>query len=106
MNLIKYFKKKYIILLLSFLIYTIFFCKLGNTCYRLNSNGIKKIMIIPLFTEGFKGPIRSIFLLLKQLEFYKLINYINFELKNLANPYSTFLFVNGIYNVLKFNKII
>ena len=95
-----------VIMIISFIIYVIFFCKLGNTCYRTNSKGIKKIMLLPLFTEGFIGPIRTIFYLLKDLNFKGSYNYYIHEILNLANPISSYLIIRKIYKVLKFNKII
>ncbi len=49
---------------IAFLIYTYFFCGLGNTCFRINSDGIKQFSLLPLFTEGIIGPIRSLVLLI------------------------------------------
>ena len=57
-------KKIYKILIISFILYLIFFCRLGNTCYRINSNGNKVFNIIPLFTEGIFGPFRTLYLTL------------------------------------------
>lgn len=48
--------------LIGFLIYTLSFCWIGNTCYRIGSDGLKHIRILPLFTEGFIYPFRTIFL--------------------------------------------
>jgi hypothetical protein len=48
--------------LIGFVIYTLSFCSLGNTCYRIGSDGLKHIRILPLFTEGFIYPFRTIFL--------------------------------------------
>lgn len=100
--------KKNIIIILSvaIVIYIIFFCKLGNTCFRINSDGIKKFSIVPLFTEGFIGPIRTIFITFFHNGLIPTIKYIQHELTNLANPFSSYLFVYGIYNVLIKNKVI
>jgi hypothetical protein len=98
--------KKYYVYIISFSIYSYFFCKLGNTCFRKNSHGIEKFSFEPLFTEGIIGPIRTIYLLLTNGTYKQTYKYINFELKNLANPISTFLIVKYIDILIKHNKII
>jgi hypothetical protein len=95
-----------IIIIISFLIYSIFFCRLGNTCFRIDSMGVERFNLIPLLTEGFIGPIRSLFLLLFNGNFWGTIQYISFESTNLANPFFTFLIVNSLYDLLKKNKVL
>lgn len=95
-----------ILIILSFLIYSYFFCNLGNTCLRLNSNGEKIFSIIPLLTEGFIGPIRSLLNLIFKGKIIGAYKYFIFESNNLANPFFTFLIIYKIYQILKFNKII
>lgn len=48
--------------LIGFVIYAFSFCLIGNTCYRVGSDGLKHIRILPLFTEGFVYPFRTILL--------------------------------------------
>ena len=98
--------KRYYVYIISFLIYSYFFCKLGNTCFRKNSEGVENFSFQPLFTEGIIGPIRTIYLLLTNGTYKQTFKYINFELKNLANPISTFLIVRYINILIKHNKII
>jgi len=99
-------KKYVIIIIISFLIYSIFFCRLGNTCFRIDSMGIERFSLIPLLTEGFIGPIRSLFLLLFNGKITGAIKYVLFESTNLANPFSTFLIVRSLYSLLKKNKVL
>jgi hypothetical protein len=99
-------KKIIKIIIVSFIIYTFFFCNIGNTCYRINSKGIKTLNILPLFTEGFIGPFRTLFIILSQEGLWKAIKYFQYEAYNLTNPISTFMFIYGIHNVLHQNKIL
>ena len=99
-------KKYIIIIIISFLIYAIFFCRLGNTCFRIDSMGVQRFSLIPLITEGFIGPIRSLFLLIFNGNIWGAFKYFSFETTNLANPFATFLIVNGFYNLLKKNKVL
>jgi hypothetical protein len=86
-------------LFIAFLIYAYFFCNLGNTCYRVNSDGIKIFNILPLFTEGIIGPIRSSFLLLFYNGPYAFSIYVFDLLFSLHNIYGSFLLVNYMYYV-------
>jgi hypothetical protein len=98
---------KYIIIItISFIVYVIFFCKLGNTCYRTNSIGTKSISILPLFTEGFYGPFRTLYITLVHNGFFPALKYFLHEMSNLANPIAAFVFVRGIYYILEKNKVI
>ena len=90
-------------LIISFLIYSYFFCNLGNTCYRMNSDGIKIFNIIPLFTEGIIGPIRSAILLLTYSGPYSFFIYIFDLLFSLHNIYGAFLLVSYLYFIYKKN---
>ena len=98
--------KKYYVYIIAFLIYSYFFCKLGNTCFRKNSDGIEKFSFEPLFTEGIIGPLRTLYLLLTKGTYIQTYKYLNFELKNLASPFGAFFLVRHIDIVLKHNKII
>ena len=86
-------------LLLAFTIYTISFCNLGNTCYRINSDNIKVFNIIPLFTEGIWGPIRSTYLLFIHDGLYNSVSYIISNLLSLHNIFGAYLFVMYITNL-------
>ena len=59
-----------------------------------------------LFTEGIIGPIRTIYLLLKNGTYIQVYKYLNFEFKNLASPIGAYLIVRHTDIVLKNNKII
>ena len=98
-------KKIYKIILISFILYVIFFCRIGNTCYRINSEGNKIFNIIPLFTEGIIGPIRTLYLTLIHNGLWDAIKYIRFEAYNFANPFAVFAFVYGISKIIDQNKI-
>ena len=93
-------------LLLSFIIYTLFFYQLGNTIVRTNHNGQKNFSLLPLFTEGIFGPIRTFFILIKNCSFIDVIKYIKFELFRLSNPLSAYIFINYIFFIVKKNCII
>ena len=90
-------------LLISFVIYTYCFCNLGNTCYRINHTGKYCLNLLPLFTEGFIGPIRSLFLLLCTGNFNHALHYFIFELTNLSNPYTCYYVVNLADKLIKKN---
>lgn len=86
----------------SGLVYSYFFCKLGNTIFRINQFNKVRFNIIPLFTEGFIGPIRTLFLLIKYQGFFSAIQFLFFELFRLSNPFTALFFVficNEIYNL-------
>jgi hypothetical protein len=91
--------KNCIIFTLSFLIYTYFFYKLGNTLWRTNSKGNKSFSLLPLFTEGLIGPIRSLLLILIHGNLFNAMTFLWFELFRLSNPFSAFLFVSLIYKL-------
>jgi len=86
-------------LLLAFTIYTISFCLQGNSCYRLNSDNIKVFNILPLFTEGIWGPIRSTYLLFIYDGLYSSISYIISNLLSLHNIFGAYLFVLYLSNL-------
>lgn len=88
-------------IIVAFLIYSYFFCSLGNTCYRGNSLGVKEFNLVPLFTEGLYGPIRTIVRLFFY-DWYAFINYIIFLLTSLSNIFGALFFVfyiNKIYEI-------
>lgn len=79
--------------LIFFTIYSHGFTSLGNTTYRVDSTGQVVYSLIPMFTEGFVGPLRSLYIMGIQgqiLSFLKL----GFEFAtNFWSPYSVILFV-------------
>ena len=91
------------IIILSFIIYTYHFINLNNTIFRINHLGDKVFNIIPLFTEGFIGPIRSFIYLLVFDSFKNSLYYFYCELFRLSNPYSALLFVFYIKKIFLTN---
>ena len=92
----------YEIIITSFLIYSYFFYNLGNTIFRIDNEGIKKFNLSSLFIEGFIGPLRTGYLLLKY-NIKGFLPFIYFEMFRLSNPYSAFIFTFYLYNVIKQN---
>jgi hypothetical protein len=93
--------KFYYIILLSFVIYTYFFVNLGNTVYRIDSSGKKIFNITSLFTVGFFGPVKTLFILISYPHI--LLEYISFEFFRLSNPLSAFIFTYYIYKIIYAN---
>lgn len=91
--------KNCMILTITFLIYSYFFYKLGNTLWRTNSKGIKSFSILPLFTEGLIGPIRSLLLIIIHGNLISIMTFLWFELFRLSNPFSAFIFVSLIFKI-------
>lgn len=85
-------------LLISFLIYSYFFCSMENTCYRNNT-----FSLVPLFTEGIYGPIRSAYLLLINDSVEIFFEYVFYTLLNLNNIFGSLLFVFYIDLIFKNN---
>ena len=83
------------------IVYTISFYNLGNTLFRTNSIGTKSFTLIPLFTEGIYGPIRSFFILLFYNNIQSAFIYAFHELFRMSNPYSAFIFVNIFFKIIK-----
>ena len=87
----------FIKLLLNFIIFfTIYshaFTSLGNTTYRINSQGIEVYSLIPMFTEGFYGPIRTLILFLSNNYYLEFVKFIWVMMSNFWSPYSVILFV-------------
>ena len=85
--------KFFINLLIGFIIYSHAFTSLGNTTYRANSSGQIVFSLIPMFSEGFIGPIRTLYLVLSQgqiLSFFRLL----FEfVTNFWSPYAVICFI-------------
>jgi hypothetical protein len=85
-------------LLISFLIYSYFFCSMENTCYRNNT-----FSLVPLFTEGIYGPIRSAYLLLVNDSINIFFEYVIYTLLNLNNIFGSLFFVFYIDLIFKYN---
>lgn len=87
----------------AFLIYTIFFIRLGNTVFRLNSNNTITIVFNSLFVEGFVGPLRTLFLLLMYDNLFSAIKFVWLDLFRLSNPYSALFFTYYINQLIIMN---
>jgi len=90
-------------LLIAFFIYAISFCMMENTIYRINSNGVKQLSILPLFTEGIIGPIRSLYLSLKYNGIKSLICYMMYLILHLNNMFGSTFFVFYILAIIDNN---
>lgn len=84
-------KLKYLIL--WFLIYFFNFWALGNTIWRQNSEGIYQLSLLSLITSGFFGPIKTCYLLISNNYLIILLNYLLFEITNLSNPFTVYLYI-------------
>ena len=98
------------ILIVSAIIYSYFFYKLGNTIYRMDSNSIYQFSLEPLITEGFIGPIRTlIYLLIHQSglgnKLSSVFIFLSHEIFRLSNPFSAFIFTYYIISIIKENFI-
>ena len=67
--------------------------------------GKKVFNILPLITEGFIGPIRTLYLTLIHKGLWNSIKYVRSEAYNFANPFAVFAFVFGISKIIDKNKI-
>jgi len=90
-------------ILIAFLIYSIFFCNLGNTCLRLNSESQYVLNFMPLITEGIIGPIRSTFLLFYFGYYDTMLLYIFDCLISLHNFFGALVFVYYFDYLIKKN---
>lgn len=90
-------------LLIAYFIYAFSFCMMENTIYRLNSNGVSEFSIIPLFTEGLIGPIRSLYLTLRYNGIKSLINYMMYLFINLNNMFGSTFFTFYILSIIENN---
>ena len=88
---------------ISSMIYSYFFYKLGNTIFRINQFNEVSFNIIPLFTEGFIGPIRSLFLLIRYNGIVPALTFIKFKFFRLSNPYSALFFFYYINKIIEIN---
>lgn len=90
-------------IIIAFVIYTYFFCNLGNTCLRLNENGIKQFSLIPLFSEGIIGPIRSLILLIYYGNLIDIGKYLLWIFTSLSNIFGAIIFVYYINKIFSNN---
>ena len=89
-----------IYLLLFLIIYGVSFYYLGNTLNRIDSTGKKVFSIIPLFTEGFIGPLRTLWIMIKTDNIYG-FGILLFEfLTNFWSPYAVILMLCLIDKVI------
>ena len=61
----------------------------------------KSFSILPLFTEGFIGPIRTLILLLYYGNIISCLKFIWFELFRLSNPFSAYFFIYYLNKIFK-----
>jgi hypothetical protein len=85
--------KFFINLIIFFIIYLHAFTSLGNTTYRINESGQVVFSLIPMFTEGFVGPIRTLYLCLAHGPTINFIRMLCVFLINFWSPYAVILFV-------------
>ena len=81
----------------GFLIYSFNFYNLGNTIYRINETGNYSLSLIPLFTVGIFGPIKTLFMLIYLNEYNIFFNYLLFEITNFANLFTVYLYLQLLY---------
>jgi hypothetical protein len=89
--------------IIAFLIYSYSFCNLGNTCLRIDSTGEKVFNILPLFTEGIYGPIRSAYLLLTNSYFSSFLAYLFDCFTSLHNIFGALILVFYISYIFEKN---
>jgi hypothetical protein len=95
--------KIFIQIIIAFIIYSFFFCSLGNTCYRIDSLGIKRIQILPLLTEGIFGHFRSLYLTLFHNSIKSFFIYLYDLFFSLHNIFGALIFVFYISILIKKN---
>jgi hypothetical protein len=83
--------------IIIFLTYSISLLFIENVCFRINSHNITNFSIIPIFTEGLFGPIRSLYLLLKYDGILTFLYYVKYLLFSLHNVFGATVFVIYIY---------
>ena len=81
----------------GFFIYSFNFYNLGNTIYRINETGNYSFSLIPLFTVGIFGPIKTLFMLIYLNEFNIFFNYLLFEMTNFANLFTVLIYLQILY---------
>lgn len=85
--------KFFINLLIFLIIYSHAFTSLGNTTYRINSSGQVVYSLIPMFTEGFIGPLRTLYLLVNQGQIFSFFRLWFEFVTNFWSPYAVIVFV-------------
>jgi len=85
--------KYFINFLIFIIIYAHGFTSLGNTTYRTNSQGIVDFSLIPMFTEGFIGPLRTLYLLAIRGQIFSFFKLGLEFLTNFWSPYAVIVFV-------------
>jgi hypothetical protein len=78
---------------LFLLIYVYSFSKLENSLYRKNASGNIVFSIKPLFTEGFIGPVRMVYLGITKGSREQALKSLIFMLTNSTSPYAVMLLV-------------
>lgn len=79
--------------LIFFTIYSHEFTSLGNTTYRVNSTGIVEYSLIPMFTEGFIGPLRTLYLVINHGQIFSFFKLWFEFVTNFWSPYAVIVFV-------------
>ena len=92
---------KWILYGLTFLIiYGYSFYSLGNTLYRIDGLNNRVFSLVPLFTEGFIGPVRSLYIMGLTFNFTGFVYLLFVFITNFWSPYSVILFLYLIENNL------
>ncbi len=79
--------------LIFFTIYSHGFTSLGNTTYRVDSTGKVVYSLIPMFTEGFIGPLRSLYIMVIHGQIFSFLK-LGFEFAtNFWSPYAVIFIV-------------
>jgi hypothetical protein len=90
-------------ILISFTIYALTFCSIENIVCRIDSEGIKRLSLMPIFTEGLIAPIRSLYLLLRYNSIRSFLSYIIYLIINLNNIFGSTIFVFYILAIIENN---
>lgn len=94
--------------LFAFSVYVYSFYNLGNTCYRMDGEGKYHFHPLSLFTEGFIGPLRTIYYCFQYNGFRSGMKCVK-SLSKLHNPWfvlSLYLFIMTAYQkLINVNKV-
>lgn len=93
--------KFFIYLLLFIIIYSISFYNLGNTLLRIDSSNNLIFRISPLFTEGFIGPLRTLYIMIITFNYKGFFYLLYIFLTNSWSPYAVMLWLVIIDFILK-----
>ncbi len=99
-NILTWYSKWIFYGLAFLLIYGYSFYSLGNTIFRIDSTGTKVFSLVPLFTEGFIGPLRTLFIMVTTFNFTGFVHLLFVFVTNFWSPYSVILFLYLIENNL------